>query len=245
MHLQGIKEPLITNRDAAPPGLPELQNGDRLHSREFLRRYESMPEVKKAELIEGIVYMGSPVSAHHAEPDSIAQLWVATYAARTPGVRSAANMTVILDPDNTLQPDALLRILPEHGGRCRLNEKKYILGAPELVVEIAATTASVDLHSKKRACCRNGVREYVVWRALDGELDWFVLRDDEDYYRLTPGADGGLRSAFLPGLHLDVQAAMRLDGAGVLAALNSGLAGPEHVAFAKQLAAGGRRRRAT
>ena len=38
-----------------------LENGDRLTRAEFERRYAAMPRLKKAELIEGIVYVPSPV----------------------------------------------------------------------------------------------------------------------------------------------------------------------------------------
>ena len=126
-------------------GPPPLQNGDRLDSREFLRRYEAMPEVKRAELIQGIVYMGSPVSTEHSEPDGLIQLWLATYAAMTPGVKCYPNTTVILGPANTPQPDGCLCLPARAGGQTRLNEKKYLVGPPALVVEIAASSASLDL----------------------------------------------------------------------------------------------------
>src|ERR1051325_4981915 len=87
---------------------PPLQNGDRLSSHEFLRRYEAMPEIKKAELVQGVVYMGSPVSTEHGEPDGLIQGWFAVYAANTPGVKFYTNVTVILGPSNTPQPDACL-----------------------------------------------------------------------------------------------------------------------------------------
>ena len=80
---------------------PPLENGARLTSREFLRRYEATPEVKKAELIEGIVYMPPPISADHSESDSLIQTWLGTYAAMTPRVKCFTNTTVLLGPRNT------------------------------------------------------------------------------------------------------------------------------------------------
>ena len=47
-----------------------LENGDRLSRLEFERRYQAMPELKKAELIEGRVYMASPVRIIHGQPTS-------------------------------------------------------------------------------------------------------------------------------------------------------------------------------
>ncbi len=137
-----------------------LETGDSLGAAEFLRRYEAMPEVKKAELIEGTVYMPSPVRLAHSAPDSLIQGWLVTYAAQTPGTQAAGNSTVRLDPENVPQPDALLRILPECGGRTRLDEAGYLFGPPELIVEVAASSVAIDLHDKLRAYRRAGVREY-------------------------------------------------------------------------------------
>src|SRR5256885_11334809 len=111
-----------TSRNPRSSRPPELQNGDRLKSQEFLQRYESMPELKKAELIEGKVYMGSPVSAKHGEQDGIIHGWLAAYAAHTPGVKFFPNTTLILDPDNTVQPDGTLCVSAEGGGRTEVNE---------------------------------------------------------------------------------------------------------------------------
>ena len=156
--------------------VPELRAGDRLTRDEFHRRYEAMPEVKKAELIEGVVYMPSPVSQRrHGRPHSRLVWWLVHYCVHTPGVDSGDNSSVLLDLDNELQPDALLRILPEHGGQSR-DAGDYIEAAPELVAEVAASSASYDLHDKLNAYRRNGVREYIVWRTDDAAIDWFVLR---------------------------------------------------------------------
>jgi Uma2 family endonuclease len=200
--------------------LPLLENGERLHSREFLRRFERMPEVKKAELIEGIVYMGSPVSRRHASADGLIQLWLGAYASRHADLEALPNATVLLDAENTVQPDALLRLLPEHGGLSRETESGYITGPPELVVEIAASSASIDLGDKLRAYCRNGVREYVVWRIAEGRLDWFCL-EEEEYQAQAPDAQGLLHSRVFPGLRLPVAAMLDGDSAKVLAALGT------------------------
>ncbi len=213
---------------------PPLQNGDRLRSQEFLRRYEAMPEIKKAELIEGVVYMGSPVSAEHGEPDCLINTWLGTYAANTPGVRGFCNTTVILDADNTPQPDACLCLKPGRGGRTRISAKKYLMGAPELIVEVAASSASIDLNDKMDAYARNGVGEYLVWRTLERRFDWFVL-ENENYVALRLHSRGVLRSRIFPGLVLDVNALLAMDASKVLAVLGRGLASAAHKAFAASL----------
>jgi len=229
---------------AAPPRgpsrrLPPLETGDRLTSVEFLRRYEAMPDVKKAELIEGIVYMPSPVSAtKHGDPHALAVTWLGVYQSETPGVIVSDNATCILDADNTSQPDVHLRIDPDKGGASRVGENDYLTGPPELVVEIAASSASYDLHGKFNAYRRNGVREYIVWRTLDEAVDWLVLREGR-YEPLPPDEAGILKSEVFPGLRLDPAALVRRDLARVLAALREGLASPEHAAFVARLTATG------
>jgi Uma2 family endonuclease len=220
---------------AAPAVPPPLENGDRLTRAEFERRYDAMPQLKKAELIEGVVYVGSPVRyTQHGQPSSDIEIWLGTYRVSTPGVNSAGNTTVRLDLDNEPQPDTLLRI--EHGGQSWIDEDGYLQGAPELVVEVAASSASYDLHDKLRAYRRNGVREYVIWRVLDGELDWLILRDGA-YQQIPPDASGVVRSEAFPGLRLAVPALLAGDMASVLATLQEGLASAEHAAFVERLRA--------
>ncbi len=209
-------KPSLTGR--ALDRLRPLENGECLHSREFLRRYDRMPHVKKAELIEGVVYMGSPVSVDHGKPDAIIQTWLGTYASQHPGTEVLTNTTVILDAENTVQPDALLRRLPEHGGLTRVKEDGYLTGPPELIVEIAVSSASIDLRDKRRAYCRNGVREYVVWIVAEQRVEWFNLEGDE-YVPQQPDAQGLLHSRVFPGLRLPVADLLACDSARVLAAL--------------------------
>lgn len=219
---------------AAPARLPVLANGDLLHSKEFLRRYDRMPDVKKAELIEGVVYMGSPVSISHARPDGLVIMWLATYAARTPGTEALPNTTVILDSQNTVQPDSLLRLLPARNGRTQETEAKLLSGPPELVVEIAASSASIDAHKKLAAYQRSGVAEYLLWRVDEERFDWLHL-EDEQYVAAQPDAAGILRSRVFPGLQVSVAALLAGDSAAVLASLQEGLASPAHADFVRSL----------
>ena len=195
-----------------------------------------MPRVKKAELIEGVVHMPSPVRINaHSKPHRLIMTWLGTYEAATPGTESGDNGTVLLDPDNELQPDAFLRAHESAGGQSRINADDYLEGAPELVVEIAASSASYDLREKKTAYRRNGVQEYLVWRVLDGELDWWRLVEGE-YLALPPGEDGRMESAVFPGLRLDRAALLRGDLPAVLSGLREGLQGEMHAGFVRRLA---------
>ncbi|HEY3325330.1 MAG TPA: Uma2 family endonuclease [Planctomycetota bacterium] len=213
--------------------IPELENGDHLTRAEFERRYAAMPQIKKAELIEGEVCMPSPVSLEHSDYHSNLDTVLNTYRLQTPGVRKGLDATVRLDDDNEPQPDLMLYILPNSGGQARSAET-YLDGAPELIVEIAGSSASRDLHKKMNVYRRNGVKEYIVCRVLDDALDWFVLREGV-YETLKPGSDGRLRSEVFPGLWLDPAALLKDDMKTVLGVLNEGLASPEHAAFVKRL----------
>ncbi len=215
--------------------MPRLENGDRLTRTEFERRYAATPEKFKAELIEGIVYVASPVRVkNHGRPHAQIMTWLGVYYTATPGVDFADNTTTRLDLDNEPQPDALLRIEPEVGGRSRITEDDYIEGLPELVLEIAASSASVDMNTKLNAYRRNGVQEYIVWQVYENQIAWFCLQEGE-YIRLQPDATGIIRSRVFPGLWLAVDALLKGDLAIVLTELQTGLATSEHGEFVDRL----------
>jgi Uma2 family endonuclease len=215
-------------------GIPALENGDRLTRAEFERRYQNMP-VKKAELVEGIVYMSSPVRAkQHGRPHIWLATWLGLYESATPHVFAADNATVRLDLDNEPQPDLLLCIEAEVGGQAIIDDDGYITGAPELVIEIAASSASYDLHDKLKAYRRNGVKEYVIWQTQDKRVDWLVFSEGQ-YYSLSSD-DGVYKSPGFAGLWLDTNALLEGNLAKVLEVLQQGLASYEHQTFIKTLA---------
>ena len=220
-----------------PPrlGIPPLENGDRFSRSEFERRYAAMPEIGKVELIEGIVFMPAALRFYsHGKPHSDLNTWLNLYRIFTPGTDVGDTPTVQLDDDNEPQPDVVLLIQPESGGQVRFSDDDYIQGAPELIAEVAASTVSIDLGAKKTAYQRNRVQEYIVWRVLDQQVDWFCLENGE-YVDLLPDADGITRSRVFPGLWLDKTALLSGDMQGVLAVLQSGIASPEHQAFVQRL----------
>jgi len=217
--------------------VPPLHAGDRLSRVEFERRYAAHPEIKKAELIEGVVYMPSPIRyPDHAAPHFQLNTWLGLYCFATPGVQGADNATVRLDLENEVQPDALLRLEPELGGKSRVTEDHYLEGPPELVLEIAASSVAYDLHVKLRAYQRSGVEEYIAVQMYERRLDWFRLREGV-YQPLQPDASGLLCSEVFPGLCLEPTAFWAGDMARVLATLQNKLASPEHAAFVASLQA--------
>jgi Uma2 family endonuclease len=214
---------------------PILESGDRLSRPQFERRYQAMPQIKKAELVEGVVYVASPLRYNqHGKPHSKIIAWLEVYAA-TPGVEVADNTTVRLDAENEPQPDALLRMDEAKGGQSRITEDDYIEGAPELIVEIAASSASYDLHDKLRAYRRNGVREYLVWLTQERAFRWYVL-DEGEYVQQQPDASGILHSQVFPGLQLAIEALLSGEMQPVLAVLQQGISSAAHRAFVTQLA---------
>ena len=191
-----------------------LESGDRLKREEFHRRYCARPDIKKAELVNGVVYVPSPLrSRQHSRPHGLVMLWLGTYCVRDPELLLEDNATVFLDDNTEVQPDAFIW-RPEPGGPL-LTEDDYVEGAPQLVVEVAASSASYDLHDKLEAYRRNGVREYVVWRVLDEAIIWFRLRDSA-YVELEPDADGVIESEQFPGLRLHVPSMLAGDRVAVL-----------------------------
>ncbi|MEB3275026.1 MAG: Uma2 family endonuclease [Prochlorothrix sp.] len=219
-HHKGEQDAIVTSTVA----YSVLENGDRLSRPEFERRYGAMPHLKKAELIEGVTFVASPVRVHlHGQPHSDILAWLGVYRALTPGTMVCDNTTVRLDLENEPQPDAILRWEADQGGQSRISEDDYIEGAPELIVEVAASTASYDLHDKLRAYRRNGVREYVVWLTEEQALRWYRLEEGE-YRQQEPDEAGLLRSEVFPGLWLAVKALLAGEMAVVLQELQRGIA---------------------
>ena len=243
-----------TRPDALEPStepVPPLRHGDRLTMAEFERRFDAMPRLKKAELLDGVVYipfmeetadgeedrtMASPVSyVDHSSPHFRLIHWLGLYWDETPGVMAGIDGSIRLDTESMSQPDGFLFIPPEYGGRAGIGDDGYLAGPPDLAAEVAASSASYDLHAKMEIFRRNGVREYVVWRTKDKALDWFILREGR-YERLAPGPDGLYRSECFPGLWLD-PATLIEEGRGRIGpAVRQGLASPEHAAFVDRLA---------
>jgi Uma2 family endonuclease len=215
--------------------LPPLTNGDRLTRPEFERRYAADISIQKAELIEGIVYVASPLRfEQHAEPHSQLHGWLWTYQTFTPGSRLGIEPTVRLDFDNEPQPDIVLILEPAVGGRARLTADGYLEGTPELVVEIAASSAAIDSGAKKQAYRRNGVQEYIIWNIFENQLEWWHLVEG-DYQQLLADSDGIIRSQVFPGLWLAVDALLNQQMNQVLDGLQAGVRSPEHQAFLNQL----------
>lgn len=216
--------------------VPPLQSGDRLTRAEFERRFDATPRLAKAELIRGVTYVAQPVSHDfHGRPHTTLAAWLGYYVDATPGLDQGTESSVRLVGDNEPQPDCFLRIPFERGGRSRVGVDGYLEGAPELIAEVAASSASYDLHDKLEVYRDNGVREYVVWRVLDREVDWFELREGR-YERLAADPDGLVRSRVFPGLWLDVAALLRGDRLTLRKVVTDGTTTTEHTTFAARVA---------
>ncbi|MGL5062046.1 MAG: Uma2 family endonuclease [Microcoleus sp.] len=224
---------MVLQQPARSIPIPPLESGDRLTRAEFERRYAATPENFKAELIEGVVYVASPVRVFHGNPHFNLITWLGVYCTATPGVSGADNTTVRLDLDNEPQPDVMLRI--QIGGNSTISDDGYIEGAPELVAEIASSSATIDLGAKKNAYRRNGVQEYLVWQTFENRFSWFRL-EAEEFVLIEPDADGIIRSSTFPGLWLAVPALLEGSMIEVLNVLQVGIAGEEHQAFIQELA---------
>lgn len=212
----------------SPPSLPPLVAGDRLDREEFLRRWESSPEIKKAELIRGIVYMPSPVSVLHGDTDNILATWLGVYAASTPGCISSTNATTFMGEDAP-QPDNHLRLIPEVGGKSHL-QGQYVQGAIELAAEVCLSNTSYDLHQKLDLHQEQGVQEYLTVLLHEQEVRWHEWTPN-GYVNLEVPENEILQSRVFPGLWLQVHALLHGNSSDVLAALHTGLKSKEHQDF--------------
>jgi Uma2 family endonuclease len=209
-----------------------LHNGDHLTQPEFHRRYEACPEGVKFELIGGSVYMASPLKRPHGTYHPELSLVLTVYKSGTPGVEVADNMTAILGEESEPQPGLLLRLLKECGGQSEYNEDDYLVGAPELVAEVAHSTRAIDLGRKRLDYLAAGVQEYLVLCVEEQELHWFHFPSRR---KLKADRAGVWKSRVFPGLWLDGPALLARDSARLLATAQRGLATPEHAAFVRRL----------
>jgi Uma2 family endonuclease len=224
-------KPRSRRRKTTP--LPSLHSGDRLTQAEFHRRYEAYPEDVKFELIGGIVYMASPLKRPHGTYHPELSFVLTLYKAGTPGVEVADNMTTILGEEGEPQPDLMLRLLTECGGQSGYNEDNYLVGAPELVAEVADSSKAIDMGGKRKDYLAAGVQEYLVLCVEDQELHWFHFPSRR---KLKPDRNGVWKSRIFPGLWLDGPALLARDAARLGVTAQQGLATPEHAAFARRLA---------
>lgn len=208
---------IARTRPRASP--PLLHNGDKLEAIAFLERFEAMPELKKAELIDGIVFMGSPVSARHGKCENVLAGLFWFYSTHVLEVTASNNVTVKLDDETVLQPDLVL-YRTDPAGRTR-QDGKYLSGAPELVAEISVSSIARDLHMKKEACRRAGVLEYLVWDLEAAVIHWWTLRAGA--YDPLPETKGSVASAVFPKLVLNVAALKAGDGPEALKTLQDAL----------------------
>lgn len=213
--------------------VPPLVAGQRLDQPTFHERYEAMPPGTWAELVDGVVYMPSPVRSEHGGFDDVVSYWLVSYRRRTPVIRSAKNATTILNDSGEVQPDSQLRIPSDRGGQSRIVDG-YVVGPPEFIVEIARSSRRFDLGAKKRDYERSGVLEYLALALDPDQASWFILRDGV-FVPHPPGPDGIFRSEVFPGLWLDPTAFFAEDLDRLIAVLDEGLATPEHAAFAARL----------
>jgi len=216
----------------AEPITPPLVAGEKLTREEFLRRWEALPELKQAELIEGVVYLPSPLSIAHGSEHSLVHTWIGNYAARTPGCEALSNPTWFLLEDAP-QPDACLRVLPQYRGRSG-EERGFGSGPPELIVEVCQSSASYDLGPKLRLYRAAGVQEYLTVQLRERKVIWRRWVDRE-YIPIESDPRGRLRSMVFPGLWLDPDALLDRNGRRVLEVLNQGLRSAEHKRFVRSL----------
>ena len=211
-----------------------LVEGQRIDQARFHALYQAMPSGTRAELINGVVLMPSPAGALHSRTHFPTIAWLGYYVENTPGLEGLDNASTVLGLRSELQPDAMLRILPQYGGRTR-TDSGFIQGVPEFIVEISHTSRYADLGPKFEDYERAGVLEYLVIAFEPNEAFWFVLRGGR-FSDLSPSEDGIFRSQVFPGLWLDPTALFAGDTKRLRAMVDLGCASTEHAEFVGRLA---------
>ncbi len=217
---------------AIGPELDQLCQGDNLTRQEFIRIWEQLPNLKRAELIDGVVYMPSPVGLPHGIVTSQISFWLSTYVMATPFCQNASNVTWFMQ-DSAPQPDEFLRLLPEVGGQSKSGDE-FPSGAPELAAEVASSSVAYDLHQKLNLYREAGVQEYLVVVVRKPAIHWF-RRVNANYEPLNPNDAGVIRSQVFPGLWLNSVALLKDDMNAVMATLQEGLRSAEHAEFVARL----------
>ena len=180
-----------------------LITGMRLELDEFLSRWEALPELKNAELIDGIVFVSLPVTLEHGQRANILNWWLSHYVGDKRGCEAASNVTCTMLGQSP-QPDVLLRLTEEHGGQS-IDTGYLLAGAPELVVDICETSFEIEFGPELELYQKAEVRENITIRTLPPPgIVWRVLVDGS--YRVNePDSKGILRSQCFPGLWLDTE----------------------------------------
>jgi Uma2 family endonuclease len=214
---------------------PFLYDGQRLDQPTFHELYLKTSERFRAELIDGVVHLrNGRVSSRHGQSHSALIGFLFQFSLDTPGTRAMGRVTVIFGPKSELEPDIMLLIGRDSGGRMQTNPEGILVGTAELVIEIGDDTLEIDLNAKKADYERAGANEYLVLDVPNRRFRWFVNRGGR-FETLPRDEDGLYRSPTFPGLWLDPEAFLRDDGLAVMATLRRGLESPQHADFVERL----------
>jgi Uma2 family endonuclease len=215
---------------SGPPWI--LESGDVMDQPTFHEIYSHMPENFRAELIDGVVYVASPLKRPHSRSSFLLISVLGQYEAQTPGVSGEECVTVILSDHAEVQPDILLRIEETFGGESYFTEDEFLTGAPELVIEVSQSSRSIDLNHKRKLYRENGIIEYLVIDLQKDTIRWFDLQLNQE---LQTEPDGIYRIRTFPGLWIDSSAVFDQNLARLITTLNLGLSSQEHAEFVSRL----------
>jgi Uma2 family endonuclease len=140
--------------------------------------YAALPEDgHRYEVIEGVLYRMSPAPSrrHQKIVRKIARYFEDVIEIPELGEIGMAPLDVELSYQDVVQPDIFI-VLNDHFNR--LTETR-IVGAPDLVVEVASpSTAKYDRQKKQAAYARAGVSEYWVVNPKHETIEVLVLEGD-------------------------------------------------------------------
>jgi|SRR5580692_6932672 Uma2 family endonuclease len=112
-----------------------------------------------------------------------------------------APVDVVLDPQNTVQPDLVFVAAKNLG----IIQSRAIFGTPDLLVELVSpSSVRRDRYEKMKLYARFGVKEYWIGDAANRSLEILTLAKGRYELRCSAGEKGKLSSLVLTGLKFDL-----------------------------------------
>ena len=175
---------------------------DKQTKRWTYEEYYQLNDDQRYEIIEGNLLMAPA-------PDTWHQSWIGElYSILRDHVKShrlgkvfLSPVDVVLDPENTVQPDLVVVLNANLG----IVQHRAIFGTPDLLVELVSpSSVRRDRHVKKDLYARFGVKEYWIGDPARNALEVLTLKAERYELHSSAGEKGKVASLLLPGLEFDL-----------------------------------------
>lgn len=171
---------------------------DKQTKRWTYEEYYQLNDDQRYEIIEGNLLMAPA-------PDTWHQSWIGElYIVLRDHVKNRqlgkvflSPVDVVLDPENTVQPDLVVVLSPNLG----IIQHRAIFGAPDLLVELVSpSSVGRDRHVKKDLYARFGVKKYWIGDPANNAFEVLTLKGGRYELHSSAAVKGKVSSLLLPGL---------------------------------------------